>query len=150
MVVASVSCIYGIGNPKEFRNNLLTVTIGDTIGRDKLLTLLVDMLYSREGKEFRRGNFRVKGDTVDVFLAYDVLFDNGIGIDEIDLRVFNRWGEVVYHAKSVDQALNIGWDGKHYKSGKKMEVGVYVWLLEATKLNGDKIGPLFDNVTLLR
>ena len=85
----------------------------------------------------------------DVFLAYDVLFE-GKGIDEIDFRVFNRWGEIVYYADNVTQALYKGWDGTHRKTGKKMEIGVYVWLLEARKLNGDKIGPLYGNVSLLR
>lgn len=70
VVVASVSCIYGIGNPGEFRNNVLTLSIGDGMGRDRFLSDLVDMLYSRSETAFRRGNFRVKGDIVDVFLAY--------------------------------------------------------------------------------
>jgi len=70
IVVASVSCIYGIGNPDEFGKNIIRLRIGDRIPRNQLLYALVDILYSRSEIEFRRGNFRVKGDTVDIFVAY--------------------------------------------------------------------------------
>jgi excinuclease ABC subunit B len=70
IVVSSVSCIYGIGNPDDFHANTLKVNIGDKYGRDILLRHLVDSLYFRSDIEFKRGSFRVKGDTVDVFLAY--------------------------------------------------------------------------------
>lgn len=70
IVVASVSCIYGIGNPEEFGKNVLRLKVGDKIARNKLLLAFVDMLYSRNEVAFNRGNFRVKGDTVDIFLAY--------------------------------------------------------------------------------
>jgi excinuclease ABC subunit B len=70
VVVASVSCIYGIGNPEEFGKNVVKIRMGDRIPRNQLLFALVDILYSRTEAEFKRGNFRVKGDTVDVFVAY--------------------------------------------------------------------------------
>lgn len=70
IVVASVSCIYGIGNPEEFGKNRIELGVGQIIPRNKLLFGLVDILYSRTEAEFKRGTFRVKGDTVDVFLAY--------------------------------------------------------------------------------
>ncbi len=70
IVVASVSCIYGIGNPEEFGKNRIELTAGDVIPRNKLLFGLVDILYHRTEVEFKRGSFRVKGDTVDIFLAY--------------------------------------------------------------------------------
>ena len=70
IVVASVSCIYGIGNPEEFGKNVIKVQEGDRIPRNKFLFDLVDILYSRTEVEFKRGTFRVKGDTVDVFVAY--------------------------------------------------------------------------------
>ena len=70
IVVASVSCIYGIGNPEEFGKNVVRLQVGDTIARNQLLFALVDILYSRTDAEFKRGNFRVKGDTVDIFIAY--------------------------------------------------------------------------------
>ncbi len=70
IVVASVSCIYGIGNPEEFGKNRIQLTVGETIARNRLLFGLVDILYSRNEIDFKRGTFRVKGDTVDIFLAY--------------------------------------------------------------------------------
>jgi excinuclease ABC subunit B len=70
IVVASVSCIYGIGNPEEFGKNVIKLTVGETIARNRLLFALVDILYNRTEAEFKRGTFRVKGDTVDIFLAY--------------------------------------------------------------------------------
>lgn len=70
IVISSVSCLYGIGNPEDFHNTTVTLHKGDLISRQKLLYQLVDALYSRNEIEFNRGNFRVKGDTVDIFLAY--------------------------------------------------------------------------------
>lgn len=70
IVIASVSCIYGIGNPEEFGKNVIRIQEGDRIPRNKFLFDLVDILYSRTEAEFKRGTFRVKGDTVDVFVAY--------------------------------------------------------------------------------
>lgn len=70
IVVSSVSCIYGIGNPTEFRSNVLHIKKGEVIGRNKFLHRLVEGLYSRTTEDFLRGNFRVKGDVVDVNLAY--------------------------------------------------------------------------------
>lgn len=71
LVVASVSCIYGIGNPEEFGKNVIRLKVGDEISRNKFLFALVDILYSRTEAGFERGNFRVKGDTIDIFVAYD-------------------------------------------------------------------------------
>ena len=70
VVVASVSCIYGAGNPEEYKKSILRLQRGETTARNKLLFSLVDILYSRTEGEFSRGTFRVKGDTVDVFPAY--------------------------------------------------------------------------------
>jgi excinuclease ABC subunit B len=70
IVVASVSCIYGIGNPEEFGKNVIKLRAGESIPRNRLLFALVDILYNRTEAEFKRGTFRVKGDTVDIFLAY--------------------------------------------------------------------------------
>ncbi len=70
LVVSSVSCIYGIGNPEDFHENIIRINRGDKISRNKLLHQLVGSLYSRTQVEFTRGTFRVKGDTVDVFPAY--------------------------------------------------------------------------------
>lgn len=70
IVVASVSCIYGIGNPDDFYSNTIRIHRGEKISRNVFLRRLVDSLYSRNDVEFKRGTFRVRGDTVDVFLAY--------------------------------------------------------------------------------
>ncbi|MCK5208655.1 MAG: excinuclease ABC subunit UvrB, partial [Cyclobacteriaceae bacterium] len=91
IVVASVSCIYGIGNPEEFGKNVLHIQQGDVISRNKLLFNFVDILYSRTEVEFKRGNFRVKGDTVDIFPAYaDFAFRIIFWGDEIEsLQIIN-------------------------------------------------------------
>ena len=70
IVVSSVSCIYGIGNPADFNKNVILIKKGDVISRNKFLHQLVSSLYSRTEADFFRGNFRVKGDVVDVYLAY--------------------------------------------------------------------------------
>jgi excinuclease ABC subunit B len=70
IVVSSVSCIYGIGNPDDFHSNTVHIKNGQTIGRNVFLRKLVDSLYSRNELEFKHGTFRVRGDTVDIFPAY--------------------------------------------------------------------------------
>ena len=85
LIVASVSCIYGIGNPTEFHNSLIHVKIGSKVSRTQLLHSLVNALYSRALNDFGRGQFRVKGDVIDIFPAYA---DTGIRVqffgDEIE------------------------------------------------------------------
>jgi excinuclease ABC subunit B len=71
LVVSSVSCLYGIGNPEDFHANTIAISRGQKLSRNVFLRQLVDSLYSRNDIAFERGNFRVKGDTVDVFLAYN-------------------------------------------------------------------------------
>ncbi len=71
VVVSSVSCLYGIGNPEDFHANVLDVKRGMRLDRNDFLRRLVEALYSRNEVEMKRGTFRVKGDTVDIFLAYD-------------------------------------------------------------------------------
>lgn len=70
IVVSSVSCLYGIGNPADFHANTITLKTGEAVSRTKFLYRLVESLYSRNDVEFKRGTFRVKGDTVDIYLAY--------------------------------------------------------------------------------
>jgi excinuclease ABC subunit B len=70
IVVSSVSCIYGIGNPDDFANSVVRLKVKDKISRKQLLWTFVEGLYNRSEIEFKRGNFRVKGDTVDIFPAY--------------------------------------------------------------------------------
>lgn len=70
LVVASVSCLYGIGNPVEFQKNVISIASGQFVSRTALLQRLVQSLYARTEGEFKRGNFRIKGDTVDIFPGY--------------------------------------------------------------------------------
>ncbi|HLP03980.1 MAG TPA: excinuclease ABC subunit UvrB [Paludibacter sp.] len=91
LVVSSVSCLYGIGNPEDFTSNAITIQRGQKLVRNVFLRTLVDSLYSRNEIELNRGNFRVKGDTVDIFLAYA----------DFVLRVV-FWGDEIDEIQSVD------------------------------------------------
>ena len=91
VVVSSVSCLYGIGNPQDFNSNLLQIRCGDKMERNNFLRMLVDALYSRNETEVVRGTFRVKGDTVDIYLAYD----------NIILRVM-FWGDEIDSIETID------------------------------------------------
>lgn len=85
IVVSSVSCIYGIGNPDDFNENIIRLNRGDRLSRNKILHQLVGSLYSRTQADFNRGNFRVQGDTVDVFPAYaDIAYRIVFWDDEIE------------------------------------------------------------------
>lgn len=95
LVVSSVSCLYGIGNPQEFKNNMLSLQVGKKITKTQVLKLLVNALYSRSEINFARGNFRVKGDVVDVFPAYS---DTGIRIQ--------FFGHEIERIENVDYASN--------------------------------------------
>ena len=97
LVVASVSCLYGIGNPVEFQKNVITLERDQVISRTKLLHQLVQSLYSRTEADFKNGNFRIKGDTVDVFPGYS---DNAFRIhffgDEIEeIEAFDPYSNEV-------------------------------------------------------
>ena len=86
IVVASVSCLYGIGNPAEFEKNVISVEKNQLISRTKLMQQLVQSLYARTTAEFARGNFRVLGDIIDVFPGYaDIAFKIHFFGDEIEL-----------------------------------------------------------------
>lgn len=95
VVVASVSCIYGIGNPNEFANSIIYLRKGETVARNKFLFKLVENLYSRAHDEFKRGTFRVKGDTVDIFLAYA----------DYALRI-EFWGDEIEGITAIDSESN--------------------------------------------
>ncbi len=95
IVVSSVSCIYGIGNPNEFEKSIIHVKKGDEILRNKFLFKLVENLYSRAGEEFNRGTFRVNGDTVDIYLAYA----------DYALRI-EFWGDEIEGISTIDPKSN--------------------------------------------
>lgn len=106
LVVSSVSCLYGIGNPAEFQKNVIALEKGQTISRTKLLHRLVQSLYSRTEVEFNHGNFRIKGDTVDVFPGYaDDAFRIHFFGDEIEeIEVFDPMNNSI---KAKYDRLNI-------------------------------------------
>ncbi|MAE09256.1 MAG: excinuclease ABC subunit B [Bacteroidetes bacterium] len=91
IVVSSVSCIYGIGNPDDFTNNVITLVVGQKLSRNKLLRELVSALYSRNEIELKRGNFRVKGDIIDIFPGY---------MDWAFRIIF--WGDEIESIESID------------------------------------------------
>ena len=95
IVVSSVSCLYGIGNPEDFHSNIVSIRKGQEISRNELLRRLVDSLYSRNDVELNRGNFRVKGDTLDLFPAYT----------DYSLRVI-FWGDEIESIERVDPLTN--------------------------------------------
>jgi len=85
VVVASISCIYGMGNPDEYKNNIIRLETGQTISRNQLLYKLVDNLYARTETDFQRGTFRVRGDTIDIYPAYaDYAFRLSFWGDDIE------------------------------------------------------------------
>ncbi len=91
IVVSSVSCIYGIGNPDDFTSNIIRLNVKEKINRNKFLYALVNSLYSRTEMEFTRGKFRVKGDTIDIFPAY---------LDYAFRVIF--WGDEIESIESID------------------------------------------------
>ena len=105
IVVSSVSCIYGIGDPDDYINHLLIVTVGDTISKNDILTRLVDMNYERNQIDFHRGTFRVQGDIIDIVPIAEK--KNGIRIelfgDEVDrISEFDiLTGTIIQHKKSI-------------------------------------------------
>lgn len=96
IVVSSVSCLYGIGNPEDFHSQAVNIKVGQTITRNVFLRSLVSGLYSRNEVELSHGQFRVKGDTIEIFLAYTDLI----------LRVI-FWGDEIESIETVDPVNNI-------------------------------------------
>ena len=99
IVISSVSCLYGIGNPEDFHSNVTEIHTGQKIARNVFLRNLVDALYSRNEIDLQRGNFRVKGDTVDIRLAYE----------EIIVRVI-FWGDEIESITTIhpDDGISLG------------------------------------------
>lgn len=111
LVVSSVSCLYGIGNPEDFTSNVIEIYRGQKIVRNVFLRNLVDSLYSRNEIELNRGNFRVKGDTVDIFLAYSdfvlrIVFwgdeiDEILTLDPVNLNVLEQFDAYKIYPASI-------------------------------------------------
>jgi excinuclease ABC subunit B len=128
LVVASVSCIYGIGNPNEFANSIIYLKVGQTVSRNKFLYKLVENLYSRaNGVEFKRGMFRVKGDTVDIHLAYA---DHALRIE--------FWGDEIEKISVIDPVSNAKIDT--YEEINVYPANIFVSSPETSRKAIDQIG----------
>jgi excinuclease ABC subunit B len=128
LVVASVSCIYGIGNPNEFANSIIYLKVGQTVSRNKFLYKLVENLYSRaNGVEFKRGMFRVKGDTVDIHLAYA---DHALRIE--------FWGDEIEKISAIDPVSNAKIDT--YEEINVYPANIFVSSPETSRKAIDQIG----------
>lgn len=127
IVVASVSCIYGIGNPDEFANSIIHLRVGEVVARNKFLYKLVENLYSRANEVFERGMFRVKGDVVDIFLAYA---DYAIRV------VF--WGDEIEKIQSIDPKTNDVIE--EYELISIYPANIFVSSPETTRIAVDEIG----------
>lgn len=105
IVVASVSCIYGIGEVDEYKNKMLTLSVGERVNRDKVLTKLVEMLYERNDLDFKRGTFRVRGDILEIIPAYQNTTGYRIEFfgDEIDRisEIDTLTGVILNHKKTL-------------------------------------------------
>nr|WP_319398527.1 excinuclease ABC subunit UvrB [uncultured Carboxylicivirga sp.] len=145
IVISSVSCLYGIGNPEDFHEGIIHIKVGDEIGRNTFLRKLVDSLYSRNEVMFERGHFRVKGDTVEIFLAYSdyacrVIFwgdeieeietfnpDSGVRIESMDETTIYPANIFITSKSKTEQAIrNIQDDLVNHleflkENGKKLE-----------------------------
>lgn len=126
IVVSSVSCIYGMGNPKDFDENIIEIKCGQNIGRDRFLRTLVDALYSRNEYELSRGTFRVKGDTVDIALAYE----------EINIRVI-FWGDEIESIQIMDIATQL--PQENVEAFKIFPANIFVTTKENMAIALDKI-----------
>ena len=128
LVVASVSCIYGIGNPNEFANSIIHLKKGQSVSRNKFLFKLVENLYSRANSgEFKRGMFRVKGDTVDINLAYA---DHALRIE--------FWGDEIEKISAIDPENSLKLDT--YDEINIFPANIFVSSPETTRKAIDQIG----------
>lgn len=127
IVVASVSCIYGIGNPNEFESSIVSLKVGQHFSRNKFLYRLVENLYSRANLEFKRGMFRVKGDTVDIFLAYA---DYAVRIE--------FWGDEIEAISAIDPETNSKIDS--YQDINIYPANIFVSSPETTRKAVEQIG----------
>ncbi len=111
IVISSVSCIYGIGNPQEFYDNTISIFKGQKIDRNLLLRNFVNALYSRTEADFNRGNFRVKGDTIDIYPAYSdiayriIFWDNEIdeieSFDPLNYNIIEKFDELKIYPANI-------------------------------------------------
>ena len=131
IVVSSISCIYGMGNPEEFSKSIMHVKTGDVISRNKFLFKLVENLYSRTTADFERGNFRVKGDVVDIYLAYA----------DYALRI-EFWGDEIERISSIDPENNT-----EIESFEEINIYPANIFVSSTDTTREAIGIIQDDLT---
>lgn len=136
-----------IANPfaSPLDTTLYNVTITDENGCTKTDDVIVKVIIPVDVEV--PSAFTPNGDEInDIFYVYDKLGYEGEGMESIDFKIFDRWGELIFESAS----MNIGWNGKHMRNGKELEIGVYAWTLTGKKKSGDSFGPMYGNVSLIR
>lgn len=123
LIVASVSCIYNIGSPKEYGHFILELKEGVRVGRDTIMKRLVELQYSREKYDFKRGTFRVRGDTIDVFLAYT---DSAVRV-VVDNEKVREISEIDPLTGKIIQSVagTVIYPAKHYMTNPKEHTEVF-------------------------
>lgn len=142
--LSCTDCPFPTASPDTTTTYIVTIT--DIYGCVEQDTIIVKVILLEVPDAFTPD-----GDGInDVLYVYNLLGRGvdvtGDALESLDFKIFNRWGEVIFETTDI----NIGWDGKHMKTGRYMEVGVYVWLLTATTADGEDIGPMSGNVSLIR
>ncbi|PAT01532.1 excinuclease ABC subunit B [Candidatus Izimaplasma bacterium ZiA1] len=124
IVVASVSCIYGIGDPEDYKNSMLTLRVGDAFGRDNLLRRLVDMLFTRNDMDFNRGSFRVKGDVVEILPTYQKTVGIRIEFFDEDIERIREFDIVTGEVLKEYQVISIFPATQFVLNKEKLEEGI--------------------------
>ena len=124
IVVASVSCIYGIGDPEDYKNSMLTLRVGDAFGRDNLLRRLVDMLFTRNDMDFNRGSFRVKGDVVEILPTYQKTVGIRIEFFDEDIERIREFDIVTGEVLKEYQVISVFPATQFVTNKDKLEEGI--------------------------
>lgn len=140
IIVSSVSCLYGIGNPEDFDKNVVEIKVGQKIARNVLLRQLVDSLYSRNETELGRGQFRVRGDTIDLYIAYEEIIIRII-FGETKLNPYLPSILQPWRRKTISKAiksfrqiyLSLRKNARHRLSGKSKSIWDGKWKCFAMK-----------------
>jgi len=141
-----------LASPEQTTTYLVVITDANgCVDRDSITVEVIPFEFEPEVPDAftPNGNGPMANDK---FYIYDVGGREGDAVESIVFKIFNRWGELIFEATSRDEIVypNGGWDGTNMQNGKPMEVGVYVWVLEAQSVRGTKIGPISGNVSLLK
>ena len=124
IVVASVSCIYGIGEKEEYEKNMLILTVGDSISRNKIINRLVDMTYERSDIDFHRGTFRVRGNNIDVIPVNEKVSGIRISLDEDKVEEISIFDPVTGVVTSSKKSITISPASHFVTSKEKMDEAI--------------------------